>query len=43
MDEIALLFPLGTQYMVRIKGLPALDTFGVIIGVDREATWRMRL
>ena len=42
MNEIVLLFPLGTQYVIQIKGLPALNPSGVI-GVDREACWHMRL
>ena len=37
-----ILFPLGTQYMVQIKGLSTLKPFG-IVGIDREAWWHMYL
>ena len=36
------LFPLGTQYMVQIKGLSTLEPFG-IVGIDQEAWWHMYL
>ena len=37
-----ILFPLGTQYVIQIKGLSTLKPFG-IVGIDQEAWWRMYL
>jgi hypothetical protein len=36
------LFHLGTQYVVQVKGLSTLEPFG-IVGIDRKAWWRMHL